>query len=61
MNAGGWYVEHGEIIGEYKTKISTIRASPSNSLTRRCNTPCAIFNVWRIRAKASRKEAAGSL
>ena len=35
-------------------------ASPSNSLTRRCNTPCTFFNVWRIRANASRKEAAGS-
>jgi hypothetical protein len=35
-------------------------ASPSNSRTRRCNTPCTFYNVWRIRANASRKEAAGS-
>jgi hypothetical protein len=34
--------------------------SQSNSRTRRCNTPCVFYNVWRIRASASRREAAGS-
>ena len=35
-------------------------ASSSNSRTRRCNTPCDCNSAWRIRANASRKEAAGS-
>ena len=33
----------------------------SNSPTRRCNTPCVCYGVWRTRTNGSRKETAGSL
>jgi hypothetical protein len=44
----------------WSRRLRRNKAYPSNSWTGRCNTPCYFFNVWRIRANASRREAAGS-